>query len=328
MSHRASYSIAIRTLGAAGDKFRMELESIITQTVQPERVMVYIAEGYPRPEFTVGREEYVWVKKGMVAQRALPYDDISSEYIMMLDDDVMLAAESAERMIKALEENDAYCVGADVFQNHKMPLKTKLYSALTNLVFPHRSNKWAFKIHHNGSFSYNCHPSKSFYQSQSCGGPATMWRKDAFLRLHMSDERWLDQLGFTYGEDALMTYKLHLNSGKLGVLYDSGITNLDAQSASADFKKSADYICNRTKASYMVWYRSLFRNGKDTAASRLAASFAFWFKALWLVFVMCGAALIKRDGRFCSEYFRGLREGRKAVHSELFKVLPPYFIKQ
>ena len=94
MSHRASYSIAIRTLGAAGDKFRMELESIITQTVQPERVMVYIAEGYPRPEFTVGREEYVWVKKGMVAQRALPYDDISSEYIMMLDDDVMLAAES------------------------------------------------------------------------------------------------------------------------------------------------------------------------------------------------------------------------------------------
>ncbi len=125
-----------------------------------------------------------------------------------------------------------------------------------------------------------------------------------------------------------MTYKLHLHAGKLGVLYDSGITNLDAQSASADFKKSADYICIRTKASYMVWYRSIFRNGKDTTASRLAAGVAFWFKAFWLVFVMCGAALIKRDGRFYSDYFKGLREGRKSVQSEPFKSLPPYFIKQ
>jgi len=50
-----SYSIAIRTLGTAGDKFRRELESLCAQTVQPEKVLVYIAEGYPRPDFTVGK---------------------------------------------------------------------------------------------------------------------------------------------------------------------------------------------------------------------------------------------------------------------------------
>ena len=75
-----SYSVAIRTLGTAGDKYKRELESIAAQTVQPERVVVYLAEGYERPAFTVGKEDYVVVKKGMVAQRALPYDEIQSDY--------------------------------------------------------------------------------------------------------------------------------------------------------------------------------------------------------------------------------------------------------
>jgi len=38
---------------------------------------VYIAEGYDWSDFMVGREQYVWVKKGMMAQRIMPYDEIS-----------------------------------------------------------------------------------------------------------------------------------------------------------------------------------------------------------------------------------------------------------
>ena len=71
-----TYSIAIRTLGTNPDVLCRELNSILRQTVQPEKVVVYIAKGYERPAFTVGNEEYVWVKKGMVAQRALRYDEI------------------------------------------------------------------------------------------------------------------------------------------------------------------------------------------------------------------------------------------------------------
>lgn len=43
-----TYSIAIRTLGTGGDNYRRLLRSITAQTVQPERVVVYIAEGYAR----------------------------------------------------------------------------------------------------------------------------------------------------------------------------------------------------------------------------------------------------------------------------------------
>ena len=64
-----SYSVAIRTLGTAGEVFREELLSLGRQTVPPERVMIYIAEGFPRPDFQVGNEEYRWVRKGMMAQQ-------------------------------------------------------------------------------------------------------------------------------------------------------------------------------------------------------------------------------------------------------------------
>ena len=319
-----TYSIAIRTLGTAGEKFHKELESICTQTVQPERVVIYIAEGYKRPNFTIGKEEYVWVTKGMMSQRVLPYDEITSDCILMLDDDVLLAPDSAEKMLQALAKNGADCVGADVFQNHRMPLKTKVYAALTNLVFPHWCQKWAFKIRRNGSFSYNVRLKRDFYWSQSCGGPAMLWRKEALLKIHLEDELWLDKLGFAYGDDQLETYKLHVNSGRLGVLYDAGITNLDAQSSSGSFRKSAEHIYIRTKASLMTWWRMRYKNGKDTACSRALASIAFGLKSAWLFLVMCVAALIKWDRRYLTSYCRGLRDGRKEVHSPDFQNLPPY----
>ena len=324
MASHLSYSIAIRTLGTSGDKFRKELKSICAQTVQPERVVIYIAEGNEQPNFTVGKEEYLWVPKGMMSQRALPYDEITSDCILMLDDDVQLAPDSAEKMLRAMVEYNADCVGADVFQNHRMPLKTKVYAALTNLVFPRWSRKWAFKIRRNGSFSYNARPKNDFYWSQSCGGPAMLWRKEALLKIHLEDERWLDKLGFAYGDDQLETYKLHANHGRLGVLNDAGITNLDAQSSSGAFRKGAEYFYTRTKAMFMVWWRTCFKNGKDTAWSRFLAATAFSLKALWLIPVMTAAAIAKRNIRVQFSYFRGLRDGWKEVHSLEFQALPPY----
>ena len=131
-----SYSIAIRTLGTAGAKYLEELRSITRQTIQPEKVVVYIADGYERPKEQIGREEYVWVKKGMMAQRALQYNEISSDCILLMDDDVLLAPDSAERLLHAMEDQSADCVGADTFKNQDLPIAGKIYAAVTSLVFP------------------------------------------------------------------------------------------------------------------------------------------------------------------------------------------------
>lgn len=319
-----TYSIAIRTLGTGGEKFREELRSIRSQSVRPDKVFVYIAEGCSRPDFTEGEEEYIWVRKGMMSQRVLRYNEISSDCILMLDDDVRLAPDSAERLLKALEDSDAECMGADVFRNQDMSLRAKLFAAVTGLVFPHRSSKWAFKLHRGGSFSYNGKPQDRSYLSQTCGGPAALWRKDAFLRLHLEDELWLDRLGFPYNEDTLMSYKLYRNGGRLCVLYGSGIENLDGATSSALYRKSPDRIRIRSKASFMVWWRTCYRNGCDTAATRAFAGCAFAFKTLWMIPVMAAASLVMLDLRVFPSFFGGIREGWKAVHSPEFTGLGKY----
>ena len=319
-----SYSVAIRTLGLSGETLRKELESIREQTVRPERVLVYIADGYKRPAFLVGDEEYRWVPKGMMRQRVLPYDEIGSDCILMLDDDVRLAPDSAEKLLRALEEHTADCVGADIFQNHRMSFGQKLFAAASNFIFPHRSRTWAFRMHRNGSFSYNARPEPRFYRSQSCGGPAALWRKEAFLRLHLEDELWLDDLGFPYGEDALTAYKLHANGGTLGILYGSGIENLDARSSSDRYRQRPDRFRIRSQAMLMIWWRSCYRTGADTPASRCLAAGAFGLKTLWITLGLTAYSIFRFDVRILAAHLKVLRDGWNAVHSEAFRNLRNY----
>ena len=319
-----SYSIAIRTLGTAGEKFREELLSITYQTVQPERVLVYIAEGYARPTFTVGQEEYIWEKKGMVAQRILPYAEITSDVIFMLDDDVRLAPDSAERMLKAIEEYQADCVGADTFKNHNMPVVKKIYAALTNLVFPHWSDKWAFKIHHNGSFSYNNYPTKNFYWSQSCAGNAVMLRISVYRQLHFEDEMWLDDLPFAYNDDMVESYKIYKNGFRLGVLYDAGCEHLNGCSASATFRKGSQWVYTRTKAMFIIWWRMIYQTMPKNSLNKLFVAFYFIIKVTWLFGVMCSVSVMKFMPQHVISYINGLRAGWRFVHTVKFQSLRNY----
>lgn len=314
-----TYSIAIRTLGTAGNKYLEELRSISRQTIQPVKVIVYIAQGYERPNEQIGQEEYIWVKKGMLSQRALSYNEINSDCILLLDDDVLLAPDSAERMLKALEDSKADCVGADTFRNQDMSAVGKLYAAVTNLVFPRHDDGWAFKIHRNGSFSYNNHPLPQFYLSESCAGPCAMWRKEAFLNCHFEEELWAEQSGFWFGEDVLLFYKLYLNGGRLGIVYDLGVAHLDGKTASSSLRKNTRKYYIRAKASTIIWHRTIWRVHPDAVA---AVSFAF--KQMWLMIVNCIAGLVLLKPQIPVLFIRGLIDAWRYCSSEAYKSLPPF----
>ena len=322
-----TYSIAIRTLGKSGDFFRRELEKIAAQTVQPDKVLIYIAAGCTRPDFQVGKEEYVWVKKGMVAQRILPYDEITSDVILMLDDDVELQPYSAERMLKAMEEHSADCIGADTFRNQDLSFAAKIYVAVTNLVFPHWSGKWAFKIRYNGSFSYNNHPTKFFYRSQSCAGNAMLWRMDSYRRLHLEDELWLDEMPFAYGEDMVESYKVHKNGLRLGVVYDSGCRHLDAGSSSGAFRKNPDRIRVRTMASFIIWWRTIYSTMQCRPVVKSYSVLSFFMKCLWQFMTVSILSVVRFSPRYVVLFLRGMCDGWKFVHTDKFRMLRNYVMR-
>ena len=321
-----TYSIAIRTLGLGGDNFRRELESIARQTVQPERVIVYIAEGYERPPFTVGREEYVWVKKGMVAQRVLPYKEIGSQCILMLDDDVELHPRSAERLLRELEEGGYGCLGADIFENHRMTALSKVKAMVTNLVFPHGGQKWAFKIHRNGSFSYINRPVLPCYPSQSCCGALMLFRKDVYHKMRYEDELWLERLGFTFGEDLIESHKVYRNGYRLGVSFDAEIKNLNSSTSSGAYRRSPDRMRLRTRAIFIMWWRTGYNLDSNSRTEKVLTAIAFILKTLWMIFVMTGASVVMRKTSYIVQYIQGLREGWRFVHTPEFKSIPNYIL--
>ena len=324
-----NYSVAIRTLGTNPDILRQELKSIFCQTILPEKVIVYIAQGYQRPDFTVGNEQYVWVKKGMVAQRALQYREIDSELLFLLDDDVEFAPDSAEKLIKALQENNADCVGVDTFRNHQMSVVSKIYAGVTNFVFPHLSERWAFKMHKNGSFSYHNNPVKDFYWSQSCAGPCSLWRKESLNKLHWDDELWLDNLGFAYGDDTVEFYKLYVNGGRLGIHFSSGVKNIDAKTASGIFQRDVKKFYVRSYASLLIWYRTIYMvlKQKREYVSAFIAWMFFAIKTIWLLLVNVMAGIVQLDARIPYYYIKGIMDGVTYAHSQDFRNIPSYLIK-
>lgn len=321
-----SYSVAIRTLGKSR-YLESELHEIFSQTVKPQKVLIFIAEGYPRPEFQIATEEYIFVKKGMMSQRLIPYEEMNSDYLLMLDDDISLQKDSVEQLLSAMEENDAHLVGADTFQNHKLPLIVKIKAALSNFVFPHFSQKWAFKIHKNGSFSYINSPKKNFYPSQSCAGNAMLWRKDTYDKLYMQDELWLDLLPFAYGDDMLESYKVFKNGFKSGVVFDSGIIHLDQKSASAGYQANPDKIKIRTMAQFSIWWRTCYKPGNNGFFSQRLAIISFSFKIVWLFKVCLILSLVKWNSFYIKNFLNGITEGWKFVNSDKFKSIPPYVVR-
>lgn len=321
------YSVAIRTLGTSGEKFVRELESIKRQTVQPEKVVIYIAEGYKRPDYTIGKEEYVWVKKGMMRQRVLRYDEIETPLVMLLDDDVELSPDSAEKMIKAMQDYNLDCIAAVTFRNYLIPVSKKIYIAFTNLVLPHWSKTWSVKIHSNGSFSYNNHPVKDVYLSQSASGPAALWKKQVFRLMHFEDELWLDNLRFAFGEDLLMFNKLFKNGYRLGNHYSCGIKHLNAQSSSSDYKKNLLRFHTRSMASMLIWHRMCYNFDGLDWWSKLWAGFNFAIKIFWLLLVHIVSSILFRSPRVLSNYVRGLFDGYKFIQSDEYRRIPNYRLK-
>ena len=205
------YSVAIRTLGKAGDNYQRLLNSLMKQTILPSRIIVYIAEGYDLPVETIGVEQYVYVKKGMVAQRALQYKEIDTEYILFLDDDVELSSHSVECLYSALEKYSADVISPDLFPNHQRSFSTKLQMFVSGRMVPRRDDgRWAYKILRTGGFSYNNNPRKNVYESQTNAGPCFFCKKETFLNIHFDQELWLDLVPYALGDDQAMFYKMHI----------------------------------------------------------------------------------------------------------------------
>ena len=171
------YCVCIRTLGKACGKYQILLDSLKRQTLQPQKILVYIPYGYDFPNETIGVEQYVRCEKGMVHQRSLQFDEVDTNWIFFLDDDVYLEDDAVERLFSGLEAENGDAISANVFRVQESGWRGRLKAAMV-FTFPRRDDGWSIKLWRNGSHTYNSKPSKNVLPSQSSAGPTLLIHKD------------------------------------------------------------------------------------------------------------------------------------------------------
>jgi GT2 family glycosyltransferase len=241
----------------------------------------------------------------------------------MLDDDVELAEDSAERMLAAIEEG-MDCVAADTFKNQNMSWKQKVVAFLSNFVYARKDDGWAFKQCRNGSFTFNGNPQKSLCLTETFAGPCWMVRKSVLTRVCLADELWLDEMGFAYGDDALESYKFYLNGYRSGVLYDSGVTNLDAKTSSGGYHRSDKKFYTRSFGMFTTWWRMIYSSRDKKWLSALLYS----CKVLWQVLIHLLLGLKMMNVKVPYNYLKGQVDAWRYVHTETFKAIPSYVINK
>ena len=310
------YTAVIRTLGKAGEKYQTLLDSLVVQTIPPKEIIVYIAEGYPIPAETVGRERYVYVKKGMVAQRALRYDEVDTEFMLCLDDDIVLPPGFAENMFRVMQETEADVISPDVFPNHKRSFKQEIVMTLSGRMIARRRNDiWGYKVLRTGGYSYRKTIQKPAYQSQTNAGACFLCRKLDFLKIHFEDEFWMDSISYALGDDQVMYYKMHLLGLKVFTLYDSDIVHLDAGD-NLNPEKQMGLLYSDLRFKVIFWHRFLWLVDN------------FWGKfldliaiAYYLLFTICISVLkLQRD--VLSWKCKAIKDSLRFLKSDEYNRIP------
>lgn len=225
---KPEYCAVIRTLGRAGRMYQRLLDSLASQTIPPKRIIVYLAEGFEAPAETIGTEQIVRVPKGMVAQRALAYDEVDTEWMLMLDDDIDIAPDGVERMFSEIFKKKADVCAFDGFPHHTLPASQKIAMALLASSMPAYGRKdKGYTVNCIGTDFYNPSPRQSSAWSTTNSGNAILCRKTDFLGIRFEEDLWLDEAPYAIPEDKVMFYKMHLAGLKILTHYNSGFTHLD-----------------------------------------------------------------------------------------------------
>lgn len=318
MAEYPEYSVAIRTLGTAGEKFQTLLNSIDTQSIQPQKIVVYIAEGYNIPQETIGKECYVFVKKGMVAQRALRYDEIETEYILFLDDDLYLPPDTVKEMFDILEKYNADVISPDIYPNSERNFLGQVTMALSGRMLARRDDsKWGYKVMRTAGYSYNKNPQKTAYLSQTNAGACFLCTKDNFLKIRFEEEKWMDKVKYALGDDQTMYFKMYKYGLKQLTWYNNGLIHLDGGGASRNTDKERAIIYSDFRFKTIFWHRFIYLPDKSLL-SRLWSIACISYALIFTLMV----SLLKLNFKLARIKSNAIHDGIKYIKSQEYKSIP------
>ena len=254
----------------------------------------------------------------MVAQRALTYKEVQTEYILFLDDDVYLPEDGVAKLYDYLVLNEADVISPDVFPNAERSWLPKLMMATSGRMLARKDDgRWGYKVMRNAGYSYNSNPKPGVYWSQTNAGPCFFCSKKNFLKIHLEEEKWMDSLGYAQGEDQVMYYKMYLMGLKQLTWFHSGIKHLDAGSTLQNEDKAKRMIYADIRFKIIFWHRFIY-----LPESSIARNIWNWVCIVYTMAFTLLVSLPKMNWSILQLKWNAIREGVRFIKSDAYQKLP------
>lgn len=326
-----SYSVAIRTLGTAGEKYQRLLDSIAKQTIRPEKIVVVLPEGYALPHEQMGTEQFVYCKKGMVIQRLEALKYIDSKYTIFCDDDIEFGSDFVEKLLEPMERYDYSCTLGPLIElfnpdNFKYLIASLLGAGCT--MIKGRDKQYA-RVLRTGGCSHNKKVDTTrhkIYDTDSFAWACFCIKTEVFRKIRLEDENWIDRTGYAAFDDQTMAYKLRVNGYRIGVVSDALFIHNDGKTSMTNIKLEPIYA--HAFNHYVFWHRFLY-SLSDNMIERLWMLICVnYYIGINTIYSIALYIIGRRTKEQIKMEARGFSDAKKYVKSQEYKDLKPVVVKE
>lgn len=304
-----NYSVIIRTIGKAGEKYQRLLDSIAALDPPPQEVIVVLPEGYEEPAEKLGWETFCYSPKGMVTQRMYGIAQCKTPYALICDDDVSFGADFVKKLYAPMQEGRGRISIAPLYSFLPQKGMHAFIDAVSGAAAPtvfHR-DRYVSVLRTTG-YSYNRHLKEAtpFYETQSAAWTCFFADIRAIQELDFDVEQtWLDANGYSAMDDQTMFYKAWLRGFKTIVVSDAFYIHQDARTSTRNNKPAVlrSVAINRI----VFWHRFIYSMEK-TLPAKLWARAAFAYRMAWIrLWILMDYA----RGRYSRADLSVIRQARK-----------------
>lgn len=264
-----NYSVVIRTIGKAGEKYQKLLTSIENLVPRPIEVLVVLPEGYEIPKERIGKglkETFIYCKKGMVEQRIFGIENAKGDYLLICDDDVAFEKDFVEKLYRPIGKGIAKISAAPLFSFLPQPGIRSIYNNVSSSAVETIFNKDKYvHILKSSGWSYNRNidvNNEKYYETESLPWTCFFAEKNALEYINFRDEIWLDKHGYASMDDQTMFYKAYLMGVKSVVVSNAYYEHMDAMTSRKENNKTPDKVFFASGFNRMVfWHRFIYSTG-------------------------------------------------------------------
>lgn len=288
-----NYSVVIRTIGKAGEKYQKLLTSIENLVPRPIEVLVVLPEGYEIPKERIGKglkETFIYCKKGMVEQRIFGIENAKGDYLLICDDDVAFEKNFVEKLYRPIEKGIAKISAAPLFSFLPQPGIRSIYNNISSSAVETIFNKDKYvHILKSSGWSYNRNidtNNEKYYETESLPWTCFFAEKKALEHIDFRDEIWLDKYGYASMDDQTMFYKAYLMGVKSVVVSNVHYEHMDAMTSRKENNKTPDKVFFASGFNRMIfWHRFIYSTGGIICKIESILSFLYYilFNTIYLL---------------------------------------------